>query len=241
MIGEGNLKRYFLYGIGEILLVVIGILIALQINNWNLKRINKKTEIEILEGIVEHIHKDSVDINFNITAYKRVIRNDSILYNHLTFKKEYSAWIVLLIAGSTYNDYNLTLHKSFFEQAKQRGLGIISNKELRNKISKFYEFDYESLLKAENSSEYFNYRGILYPALSGYVETNPNIPIDSSNLITISEEKYNQLLLDKNAHFKILLALRLKKQLLEQIYLPIQMESQNLVDEINQELKRLKK
>lgn len=35
LLDEGNLKRYLMYAIGEILLVVIGILIALQINNWN--------------------------------------------------------------------------------------------------------------------------------------------------------------------------------------------------------------
>lgn len=35
LLGEGKLNKYILYGIGEILLVVIGILIALQINNLN--------------------------------------------------------------------------------------------------------------------------------------------------------------------------------------------------------------
>jgi len=34
LIDEGNLKRYLNYSVGEILLVVLGILIALQINNW---------------------------------------------------------------------------------------------------------------------------------------------------------------------------------------------------------------
>jgi len=35
LLAEGAVKKYLLYAIGEILLVVIGILIALQINNWN--------------------------------------------------------------------------------------------------------------------------------------------------------------------------------------------------------------
>jgi len=43
LIDEGNLKRYVIYGAGEILLVVIGILIALQINNNNIKNIQKET------------------------------------------------------------------------------------------------------------------------------------------------------------------------------------------------------
>ena len=39
---ENKFGRYLIYAIGEIFLVVIGILIALQINNWNNKRIEKK-------------------------------------------------------------------------------------------------------------------------------------------------------------------------------------------------------
>ena len=44
LIDEGSLKRYLKYSIGEILLVVIGILIALQINTWNINQNNKITE-----------------------------------------------------------------------------------------------------------------------------------------------------------------------------------------------------
>ena len=40
LFSEGKLKNYLLYAIGEIVLIVIGILIALQINNWNLERIS---------------------------------------------------------------------------------------------------------------------------------------------------------------------------------------------------------
>lgn len=43
MIKESEVSKYLLYDIGEIVLVVIGILIALQVNNWNTDRINKIT------------------------------------------------------------------------------------------------------------------------------------------------------------------------------------------------------
>ena len=51
LVPEGRLGRYFFYAIGEIVLVVIGILIALQINNWNQQRKDKIEEGNILVNL----------------------------------------------------------------------------------------------------------------------------------------------------------------------------------------------
>ena len=51
MIKEGSLKRYLLYAIGEILLVMIGISLAFQLNNWNDNRIKENTEITYYKNI----------------------------------------------------------------------------------------------------------------------------------------------------------------------------------------------
>ncbi|MBK7869343.1 MAG: hypothetical protein IPJ74_01005 [Saprospiraceae bacterium] len=53
LLGSGKVKSYALYAIGEILLVVIGILIALQINAWNQDRLNRKEERIILSNLHE--------------------------------------------------------------------------------------------------------------------------------------------------------------------------------------------
>ena len=51
--------RYFKYAIGEIVLVVIGILIALQINNWNQNRLNSITEAKYLNSIAKELKLNS--------------------------------------------------------------------------------------------------------------------------------------------------------------------------------------
>ena len=48
MVQQNRVLKYSLYAVGEIILVVIGILIALQVNNWNIERINTKQETNIL-------------------------------------------------------------------------------------------------------------------------------------------------------------------------------------------------
>jgi len=54
LLSEGKTEKYFKYAIGEIVLVVIGILIALSINNWNQERIQKLEE----QSIVKNIHTE---------------------------------------------------------------------------------------------------------------------------------------------------------------------------------------
>jgi len=58
LIKEGNLKKYLLYAVGEILLVMIGISLAFQVSNWDDNRIKKKAEIRFYENIKEQIIDD---------------------------------------------------------------------------------------------------------------------------------------------------------------------------------------
>jgi hypothetical protein len=58
LIKEGNLKRYLLYAIGEILLVMIGISLAFQVNTCKDNRINEKAEIRYYENIRDQIADD---------------------------------------------------------------------------------------------------------------------------------------------------------------------------------------
>lgn len=51
LIESGSMTKYLLYTIGEILLVVIGILIALQVNNWNEDRLRMADEREVLQNV----------------------------------------------------------------------------------------------------------------------------------------------------------------------------------------------
>ncbi len=82
LVNEGNLKRYFIYAIGEILLVVIGILIALQLNNWNEERKDNKALMSILENeklsIAIEIEKEETQIKL-ISGWIDTVLNAHII------------------------------------------------------------------------------------------------------------------------------------------------------------------
>lgn len=63
LLEEGNLKRYLVYAIGEILLVVVGILIALQINNWSEEKKDTKKEYQILLNLSEDFNSNQISLD----------------------------------------------------------------------------------------------------------------------------------------------------------------------------------
>ena len=73
----GKTSKYFKYAIGEIILVVIGILIALQINNWNENRKSQKAKTQYYEQLFEEIELDIKGIDGQL---KR-LEGDIISYN----------------------------------------------------------------------------------------------------------------------------------------------------------------
>ena len=87
MLTENKFSNYLLYAIGEIVLVVIGILIALSINNWN----QEKKSLEKTNLLLTQVLKE---LAFNINKANSVIElyrgNDSLIYNVLNKKLTYN-------------------------------------------------------------------------------------------------------------------------------------------------------
>ncbi len=73
LIQENKMGKYFKYAIGEILLVVIGILIALQINNWNTDRIAINQEKVLLQNVLENLETDAKSIRDMISVTDNIL------------------------------------------------------------------------------------------------------------------------------------------------------------------------
>ena len=71
---EQKARAYLRYAIGEIFLVVIGILIALQINNWNENRINNRQEVIILKSLKSEITENQTLLSAAINRHSEVLK-----------------------------------------------------------------------------------------------------------------------------------------------------------------------
>lgn len=78
-IAENKIGRYIKYALGEIVLVVLGILIALQINTWNIERNNSKQEIEILKQLQNEFQANLVELNGKISMRKDMVYASEII------------------------------------------------------------------------------------------------------------------------------------------------------------------
>jgi len=79
MIKENRVSKYLLYAIGEVILVVIGILIALKINNWNLELANKKEEQTIIKNLNLEFKKNIISIQKYIKHHETILADTRVL------------------------------------------------------------------------------------------------------------------------------------------------------------------
>ena len=75
--------KYFKYAIGEIILVVVGILIALQINNWNEQRKNNTKEQQILSQLKDEYNANLLQLEQKITNRKKIILAANKVLQHI--------------------------------------------------------------------------------------------------------------------------------------------------------------
>lgn len=139
LLSENKFSRYLLYAIGEIILVVIGILIALQINIQNEYRKDKIYEKQALTEIYTSLKRDAQS---NDIIMANVNRRDNAINYILSFlnsgKIETDSIFVQYLNESCL-DNKINFDKGAYETVKSKGLEYIRNDSLRSLIVRTYE------------------------------------------------------------------------------------------------------
>jgi hypothetical protein len=150
---QNKTGKYLKYAIGEIFLVVIGILIALSINNWNENRKLQKEELSLLldvksnlEVTLNNFKNDTLQNLNTIYQYQEIER---YIQEDLPYNPELDEAFGKL--GIWWSPYPIL---TAYETLKTKGLDIISNTSLRNKIANMYEFEFTVLITDYDKGEW---------------------------------------------------------------------------------------
>ncbi len=162
LLTESKFTKYLIYAIGEIVLVVIGILIALQINNWNEEHSARNKESLLLKEMRANLSDDLSDLNFNTTHNKRRTEINLVLKNIWEQKTPYSDTLDIYFGGM-FGNFQLSENTSTWENLKSIGLDLISDDKLRNDLSYLYENRYKYLENLEKNLDDRYQWDYLYP------------------------------------------------------------------------------
>jgi Family of unknown function (DUF6090) len=155
MIKENNTGKYLKYAIGEIVLVVIGILIALAVAEWNSNRRDFKTEHRLLAELKQGITKDLLSIEDDLEWTKSSINNLNKLDSLLKLDVPIPSEQLNVLFGDVYGIKFLKLNKALYEDLKSVGFGIIQDEKLRTQIINVFENNYRdiaNILESEKST-----------------------------------------------------------------------------------------
>ena len=120
---ENRFDKYLLYAIGEIILVMIGILLALQVNNWNESRKNEQVEIQLYHNIITDLKTERGVIERKIYSLKQHQNLHFQLYDETQEIAEYDPL-------TYYKDlYIYSIGRPFFYENHSKSLPLISDKE----------------------------------------------------------------------------------------------------------------
>ena len=139
--------KYFKYAIGEIILVVIGILIALSINNWNERRKSKIMANEVYTNLLTSLEQDSIQVERTIVyisksleAQKKLILNKSGQYTNEFNQNDLEKMVREIAQGAM----------SFFPKTgvydlitSNNSMDLLQSKKIKSLLINLYDFQYK--------------------------------------------------------------------------------------------------
>lgn len=135
---QNKIRAYFFYAICEILLVVIGILIALQVNNWNEERKDKDKSYNYLIRLNEDVDLILADVDNSLEGAERKLKNSIIVQEaleakHLALSNQKNFDLYL----EEYHQFYITIQdaRTYNEMISVGDINLIENQWIRNAFS----------------------------------------------------------------------------------------------------------
>lgn len=203
LLTENKFSKYMIYALGEIVLVVIGILIALSINNWNESRKESLIEQNYLKRLLVDLESDYKTLTFSKGLSNDRINQIKLLTDVIKnplMPNENAILIIESIEKVTWRSY-LPLSKIVYNELLNSGkMSLIQSEKLRNLLSNYYvDADHwEMILNLEDAQKEFSHAtaGLLSIEILTAIEnssslrnTNPTHGMD----INLEEKDFNRI------------------------------------------------
>ena len=205
LLSKNKLSKYLLYAIGEIALVMIGILLALQVNNWNEERKQLAYGQEILYELITELNKNISSFNWASGNLKKYIEVQESIFKveDLESLPSDSLWNIFSMAN-----IDIKVSTNTFDKIKSQGLTHLSNNDsLNNQINEYFD---KNIVLFNKGIDFFWKR---YEKRGDYLASINTVEYNSEHIIgleKVSEET-------------------IKKEMLEFINLP---RTKNLIETI---------
>ncbi len=225
---ENRIGKYIRYAVGEILLVVIGILIALGLNNLRDQHKENKLELAILTQIETTIKRDSLILGGLITQMEEKSLMTQDLKNYMKDDKPYVDSLKSIFSGISYFS-SLKPDLTSFDKLKDAGISIVRNDSLQMLIPAYFR----NMVHLSNVNEKYDlsiyFRTEVYPKYFKSFMWNPKVgcvPKDYEHLkksddfyvaldYVINDSRFYVIQYNKGARLNAQLLRLLRKELSE--------------------------
>jgi hypothetical protein len=200
LIDEGNLKKYLIYAIGEILLVMIGILLALQVNNWNENNKDRNTEKKLLIELKENLKTNFTKLQSDLQKELTSIESIDFVVEHINKKKEYHDSLDIYFRKALFSP-DIVLSTSGYEAIRSKGFEIVHDDTLRKSIIDLYDVIYDNLISETVRLENQFWPAAVLPAIHThfmFLDSGAK-PVDYNSLL--DDKKYINMILHRK-HFR---------------------------------------
>jgi len=203
LLAENRFSRYLIYAIGEIVLVVIGILIALQINNTNEATKLRKQELHYLKNLKTDMQLNIAELDEYIATRNSRIESANKVIEYFEGKPLEDLNDIALHSTNIYIWQKFTQHDNTFQELVNSGnLALISNDSIKNGL-----LNLQALYnKLKNEEAHFRYDAeiLLYEPSYSVLDLNPivkNFTYQVSNgqageNVALPRENYENMLKD---------------------------------------------
>jgi len=219
-------RNFWVFGLGEFVLIFLGILIALQVDNWNQNRQERKLETVLLNEMLDNLQDDLKTIVTDFNLHKTSLSSHQIV---LAFLEGEEPWHDSLAAHFGYLNEGTIFNEnmSAYESLKSIGIDLISNDSIRQHLTHLYSVRYDYILTMEQLLQKQTME-IMNPAISEHLYTidfhEKAVPLDVAKIKASNGFRH-----------AVKLDIKLSEYLLDS-YVEAKQQIIKLVEEIEEEL-----